>query len=134
MSMSTSNKAKVLYVEHNPFKRKIISFVLEAQGLNVKTTGDGQDGVNIALEWLPDLVLTDLKAPKLDGFQLAQTLRAHPHTNHIPIVAYTDNPHNGTWTKAQSAGINRLIPKQISSSELFDLLRLYIPGSSEKPG
>jgi CheY-like chemotaxis protein len=112
-------KAKILYVDDDPIMQKLVPFFL-AQHFQVRTAGNGHEGVEIALKWLPDLILTELRMPIIDGFQATQVLHADPRTRQIPIVAFMAPSEASLRAKAQEAGLNGFIPK---SSLLVDLVR-----------
>jgi CheY-like chemotaxis protein len=121
-------KAKILYIEDDPFLRQIVSSTLEEQGLQVRTASNGQEGVAMALEWLADLILMDLKMPIMDGFQATKALQADPRTRHIPIVAFSAAFEPGIQARTQAAGMNGFIQKPISPDKLVRIIRAYLPG------
>jgi CheY-like chemotaxis protein len=120
-------KAKILYIDDDPFLRQTVSLLLEEQGLQVRTASNGQEGVAIALDWLADLILMDLKMPMMDGFQATEALRADPRTRHIPIVAFSAAFEPGIQARTQVAGMNGLILKPISPDKLVKMVRAYLP-------
>jgi CheY-like chemotaxis protein len=124
---TTDSRAKILCVDDDHGQRLLLSFLLERQGLEVRTAGDGEEGVAIALEWVPDLILMDLMMPGMDGFQAAATLRADPRTAHIPILALTAYGEEKMQARAKAVGINGFVLKTILPADLLDTLREYLP-------
>lgn len=120
-------KAKILYVDDDPVMRGTISLIFERQGLQVRTASNGNEGVQMALEWLPDLILMDLMMPIMDGFQATEALHADPRTRHIPIVAFSAAAEASVWARTQAAGMNGLILKSISLDKLVRIVRAYLP-------
>lgn len=123
----SSTKAKVLCVDDDHGQRLLLSFLLERQGLDVRTANGGQEGVDVAQEWLPDLILMDLMMPGMNGFQAAEILRADPRTANIPILALTAFGEEKMQAEAETAGINGFVLKTILPADLLDTLREYLP-------
>ncbi len=124
---TTDSRAKILCVDDDHGQRLLLSFLLERQGLEVRTAGDGEEGVAIALEWRPDLILMDLMMPGTDGFQATQALRADPRTADIPVLALTAYGEEKMQAKAKAVGINGFVLKTILPADLLDTLREYLP-------
>ncbi|RMH50294.1 MAG: hybrid sensor histidine kinase/response regulator [Zetaproteobacteria bacterium] len=85
-------KLKVLYAEAAPFFRNLVVPVLETLNLEIWQASDGAEAVRILEERTPDLILTDIEMPNMDGYELATWVREHPHLAEIPIVALTATP------------------------------------------
>lgn len=79
----------LLLVEDNEMNRDAISRLLERRGFTLVTAVDGEEGVRLCREQLPDLVLMDLGLPGIDGFEATRRIKADPATAHIPVVALT---------------------------------------------
>jgi CheY-like chemotaxis protein len=122
------SKAKILYIDDDAIQRQIIFHVLDQHGFEVETAIDGQVGVKLAQDWLPDLILMDLMMPVMDGFQAAEALRAHPDTQHIPIIAYSARDDDDMPARVQAVEMNGFLIKTISSQELLESLATYLPG------
>ena len=126
--MSDSDtRPKVLCVDDDHDQRLLLSFLLERQGLDVRTASDGEEGVTIALEWLPDLILMDLMMPGVDGFEAAERLRADERTAQIPILALTAYGEEKMQAKAEAVGMDGFVLKTILPADLSDVLREQIP-------
>lgn len=123
---SSIGQARVLYVEDEPIIRKIISILLERAGVQVRTAGDGREGVKVALEWRPDLILMDLMMPVMNGFEATQTLRADPRTQQTPILAYSAADETGFQARALQIGMNRFISKSTPHQQLVGTVRTYL--------
>ncbi len=120
-------KAKVLCVDDDHNQRLLLSFLLERQGLEVRTAHDGQEGVTIALEWSPDLILMDLMMPGMDGFEATEVLRADPRTQHIPILALTAYGEEKMQARAKAVGIDGFVLKTVLPADLLETIREYLP-------
>jgi CheY-like chemotaxis protein len=120
-------KAKILYVDDDQILGEIMRMVFEQQDFQVRTASNGHEGVEIALEWLPNLILMDLMMPIMDGFQAAEVLRADPRTRHIPIVGFSGASETSVQAKLRAAGMNGFIPKSSSPNDLIRTLHAYLP-------
>ena len=126
---STDTRSKVLCVDDDHEQRLLLSFLLERQGLDVRTAGDGREAVAIALAWLPDLILMDLMMPGVDGFETTKKLRADPRTAHIPILALTAYGEEKMQAQAREVGMDGFVLKTILPADLSDVLREHLPSS-----
>ena len=123
----TDTRPKVLCVDDDHDQRLLLSFLLERQGLDVRTASDGEEGVTVALEWLPDLILMDLMMPGVDGFDATERLRADQRTAQIPILALTAYGEEKMQAKAEAVGMDGFVLKTILPADLSDVLREHIP-------
>jgi CheY-like chemotaxis protein len=114
-------------VDDDHDQRLLLSFLLERRGLDVRTAYDGAEGVAIAREWLPDLILMDLMMPGVDGFEATKQLRADPRTSHIPILALTAYGEEKMQAKAEAVGMDGFVLKTILPADLSDVLSEYLP-------
>ena len=80
---------KILIVEDEEATRETWAEFFENAGYTVVQAGDGQEGLDVARQERPDLVLLDLKLPRLDGYQVCQRLKGDPLTAHVPIIMIT---------------------------------------------
>lgn len=124
---NTNTRLKVLCVDDDHDQRLLLSFLLERQGLDVRTACDGEEGVTVALEWLPDLILMDLMMPGVDGFEAAKRLRADERTAQIPILALTAYGEEKMQSKAKAVGMDGFVLKTILPADLSDVLREHLP-------
>ena len=80
---------RILIVEDSEDTRFVYAAILNLDGYEVLEAADGESGIGIALEQRPDLVITDINMPGLNGFDVARRMRADERTARIPIVAVT---------------------------------------------
>ncbi len=83
------SKFKVLLVDDNHDKRQLLTVALEAAGYSVHTATDGLEGLSAVDALQPDLIITDVMMPRMDGYEMARRLRANPATRFIPIIIQT---------------------------------------------
>lgn len=79
----------ILIIEDYVPLRTNLSEALDLEGYRVYQTGDGQEGLALAMQHLPDLIITDLQLPGLDGNQIIQALRQNASTAALPVVLVT---------------------------------------------
>ena len=123
-----SNKT-ILHIEDNASNRKIVRDLLSRASYRLIEAIDGELGVVMAVQQLPDLILMDLQMPKMSGLEATRQLRANPKTANIPIIAVTSFALSGDDQKALEAGANAYLAKPYSPRELLGLIRKYLPES-----
>ena len=82
-------KFSVLVVDDDPDKRMLLAVALEMAGYEVRTANDGVEGLAAIESYQPDLIITDVMMPKMDGYELARKVRANPQTRFTPIIIQT---------------------------------------------
>jgi two-component system cell cycle response regulator DivK len=120
------SKSKVLYVEDHPAQRDILAQMLELNGFEVAVAGDGLEGVEKARSWLPDLILMDLRMPKMDGFEAIKVIRATEETQGIPIIAISAWASAKHKERAIDAGANEHFTKPVDLNRLLTTIGRYI--------
>jgi two-component system, cell cycle response regulator DivK len=115
----------VLIVDDNDKNRKLARDVLRVAGFQTLEAASGAEGMALAAERLPDVILMDLRLPDIDGTEAAQRLGDEPQTASIPIVALSSLPveEGGDWLEA--AGFAGWLEKPIRVSEFPDQVRRY---------
>ena len=115
----------VLIVDDNDRNRKLARDVLRVAGIRTLEAATAAEGIVIASEHLPDLILMDLRLPDLDGTGAARLLRTEPRTAHIPVVAMTALPLDARDDWLFDAGFAGYIGKPIDIDELPDVVRRF---------
>lgn len=82
-------KFSVLVVDDDPDKRMLLTVALQMAGYEVRTANDGEEGLAAVEAYQPDLIITDVMMPKVDGYELARRVRANPLTRFLPIIIQT---------------------------------------------
>jgi len=83
------SKSNILVVDDNPDKLNLIKAALNLAGYNVTTATDGDEALTAIESYQPDLVITDVMMPRMNGYELAQRIRANPVTKFIPVIMQT---------------------------------------------
>src|ERR671921_184686 len=117
---------RILVVEDNERNLKLVRDVLQYAGYDVIAASSGEQGVALARERVPDLVLMDLQLPAMDGTEALRILRADPLTRAIPVVAVTAFAMKDDRERALNAGFDSYIEKPISVRALADQVRGFL--------
>ena len=117
----------ILYVEDNEPNRMIVRDLLKRTAYQLIEAYDGEAGVAMALEKLPDLILMDIQLPKISGLEAIRQLRAQTATAATPIVAITSFALSGDEQKAKEAGATAYLAKPYSPFDLLKLIRKHLP-------
>jgi two-component system cell cycle response regulator len=106
--------ARILVIEDNPANLDLMTYLLKAFGHTPLAAQDGEEGLEIARQEEPDLIVCDVQLPKLDGYEVARGLKIHPRLRTIPLVAVTALAMVGDRDKVLAAGFDGYIAKPIS--------------------
>lgn len=117
--MSVNGAGKVLVVDDEPQNVMLLQDLLEAHGYRVWTAGDGQNGLVLATEHNPDVVLLDVMMPRLSGFDVCRRLKAEPSTAMIPVLLVTALDAREDRLAGIDAGASDFISKPIDSADLI---------------
>jgi CheY-like chemotaxis protein len=120
-----SARKSVLVVEDNADNRTLMMDLLISMNYDVFEAPDGEQGVRLALEKKPSLILMDLSLPEKDGWQAARELKADLETAQIPIIALTAHAMTGDRERALEAGCDDYLVKPINLAELIDKIKGY---------
>jgi len=113
----------VLIVDDNDRNRKLARDVLRMAGIRTLEAATAAEGIAIASEHLPEVILMDLRLPDLEGTEAARLLRADPRTARIPVVAMTALSLDARDDWLLDAGFAGYIVKPIDIDELPDVVR-----------
>jgi CheY-like chemotaxis protein len=111
-------KYKVLIVEDNPMNMRLIEMILKSDNYLLLKARDGEEALAIAAMDHPDLVLMDIRLPRLSGLEVARRLRKTAQFSHIPIIALTAHAMKGDEEKAIEAGCDSYVSKPIDTRKL----------------
>ena len=110
--------AHILVVEDSQTQATQIKMVLENAGdLMVTVANSGLDGLRLAQDTLPDLIVLDIVLPDMDGFQVCRRLKRDPATMSIPVIMLTEKSSANATVSGLQAGADDYIPKDLFASE-----------------
>jgi two-component system cell cycle response regulator DivK len=116
----------ILIVEDNEDNRVLFVDVLAIHGYDITTAINGKEGVRLARQMMPDLILMDIQMPVMDGITAASILKADQATSGLKIIALTSFAMRGDEEKFLAAGFNGYLCKPINTRELPDLVRVWL--------
>jgi CheY-like chemotaxis protein len=119
---------KVLIVDDNNNNQLLLRDLLIIQGYEVSVASDGQEGVDLAMELKPDLILMDIQMPGMDGMAATRVLKETLETRGIKIVALTSFAMRGDKEKFMAEGFDGYLSKPINTRELHNLVKQWLVG------
>ncbi len=117
---------KILVVDDSRELRTVLSAQLKKQGFEVGLAVDGQDAVNKAPTFKPDLIIMDLMMPRMDGFEATRQLRQLPQTRHIPIVMLSALGGEEDIVRGMEAGATDYIVKPFRAPEMSAKIKTHL--------
>ncbi|MEW6541512.1 MAG: response regulator [Bacillota bacterium] len=121
---------KILIVEDNGKNRTLLKDLLHYHGYDTIEAKDGAEGISLAKEHLPDLILLDIQIPVMDGLTVLKILKESDETRNIKVVALTSFAMKGDKEKLLAAGFDHYISKPIDTRELPKLIKQIFTDNS----
>ena len=125
------SKKKILYVEDNDDNVYMLKPRLERKGYEVLIAVDGKEGIYLAKNRNPDLILMDLDLPIIDGWEASKQLKEDTNTKHIPIIALSASVMAEDKNKAMDAGCDDFDSKPVDFNSLMAKIRSFLPDENE---
>jgi two-component system, cell cycle response regulator DivK len=116
----------ILLVEDNPDNRTIYGTILRHVGYIVAEAASGEEGLELARELMPALVLMDVAMPGIDGWEATRILKADPETAGIPVVALTAHAMTEDRRRAQEVGCDGYLSKPIEPRRVVEEVRRLV--------
>ncbi len=123
MMNACEKRPRVPLVEDTPFLRFAFGRLLRLNGFDVWEANDGRDALDCIADFRPQLILTDLRMPVMDGFELIRTLRSDPRTADLPVLAFSADPTEYLERQARQAGAADYFTKPIDLASFMKRLR-----------
>jgi CheY-like chemotaxis protein len=114
--------AKVLVIEDEEILRESILNILKLNGFSAIEAVNGRQGLQLAKEWVPNLILCDIRMPELDGYEVLRALRQDPVTASIPVIFLTAESIQKVIDKGQSLGAKGYLSKPFSTAQLLETI------------
>ncbi len=124
---------RILVVDDEPQITRVLRTTLSAQGYDLRVANDGETALEIMKDWTPDLVITDLAMPRMDGLELCRRVRAKAE---MPIIVLSVRGEERTKVQALDAGADDYVTKPFGMSELLARVRANLrraPASEPEP-
>lgn len=116
-------KRRILIVDDDALIRQLLALILTSAGYSVTEAVDGRDAMNKLGGKAVNLVITDLRMPKMDGIELTRELRGNPSYENLPVVMLTSDFQDYKRREAEEAGVDRWISKPFIPNRLIHTLR-----------
>lgn len=129
-SIESSPRAKILIVDDEPQIIRVLRTALSTQGYVVRIAANGVEGADLALEWKPDLVITDVSMPEMNGVELCRELRAN---SDVPIIVLSVRDKEHMKVEALDAGADDYVTKPFSIQELQARVRAQLRRTLSEP-
>ncbi len=120
--------ATVLIVDDSPTEVHVLKTMLEKNGYSVISATSGEQGIAVAKERKPDVVLMDIVMPGLNGFQATRQLTTNPETAHIPVLIVTTKNQETDRVWGMRQGAKDYLTKPVSEQELIGKVRTVLGG------
>jgi two-component system cell cycle response regulator DivK len=116
---------RILVIEDQEDNRLILNDLLTSFGYEVLEAVTGEEGLNLAENSNPDLILMDIQLPRMDGYEVTRRIKANPKLYHLPIIAVTSFALSGDKEKALAAGCDGYITKPFKPMEILPIIRSF---------
>jgi two-component system KDP operon response regulator KdpE len=123
----TELKANILVVDDEPQITRVLKTSLSSRGYGIRTASDGEEALQTMKEWQPDLIVTDLRMPNMDGLQLCRRIRTE---SRIPIIVLSVKGEDTIKVEALDAGADDYVTKPFSMNELVARIRAALRRAS----
>lgn len=124
---SDADRPVVLVVDDEPVNLKLAEIVLRSEGFEVETATDAISALEVLKTCEPDVIVMDVQLPGMDGWELTRRLKRNAATSHIPVIALTAYGTKGDDARAREAGCTAFVAKPVSTRDLPEIIRRYLP-------
>lgn len=118
--------AKIVIAEDEPDIRELIAFTLRFAGHEVITAGNGQEGFDLTKQERPDLVLLDVRMPKLTGYDACRKIKADPELGHIPVIFLSAKGQESEIAQGFAAGADEYLLKPFAPDQLTERVKAIL--------
>ncbi len=116
----------ILVIDDDVNALKLLGYTLRKAGFNILLAQNGFEGLSKAEEHIPDLIVSDLMMPRMDGYEVTRRLRANPKTQHIPIIILTAKSQVQDKVAGFEAGANDYVTKPVMPAELIARIKAQL--------
>lgn len=117
---------RILSIEDQVDNQRIVRDLMASAGYQVIEAIRGDQGVSLAEQCNPDLILMDIQLPGLDGYEATRRIKANPKLRRIPIIVVTSYALSGDEEKARAAGCDAYLAKPFDAMKLLAVVRQYL--------
>ncbi len=123
-----SETKKILIVDDEQDIVETLKFMLEAQGYECFCAYDGETGLNMAKEIIPDLMILDVMMPKINGYKISRLLKYDNKYKDIPIIMVTARSQEDDKIIGKETGVNEYITKPFELDDVIEKVKEYLSG------
>ncbi|MDR3478329.1 MAG: response regulator [Gammaproteobacteria bacterium] len=123
---------KILIIDDTPDSLELIRYLFVTQGYDILVAEDGQKGFEMALREVPDLIVTDIRMPKMSGFDLIKKILETPSLSDVPCIAITAQAMKGSHDKILSAGFKMCLEKPVDPERLLAQVESFLKNRIKK--
>jgi len=124
--MAVEAQKTILIIEDDPVIRGLLELNLGDEGYTVISAEDGQEGIRLATEKVPGIILMDMRLPGITGWEATRRLKAAQETCHIPIIALTAQSTSQDLRRCFDAGCDAFMTKPIQFAQLFTKIEMLL--------
>lgn len=123
---------RILVVDDDAVNRDIVRTRLEAAGYEVSEAANGEEGVSLAQELVPDLIILDVMMPKVDGLLACRILKSNAGTRNVPVLMLTARNQQLEELRGWESGADEYLTKPCDHKQLLDTVARLLSGAKEK--
>ncbi len=126
-----SEKPKLLIIDDQPFIVAIFTELFRSDEIELVSASNGEDGLEMALKELPNLIFLDIEMPRMDGLTVCKKLRQDPRFEKIPIFLLSAKGEGPTEDEQQEIGVTGYLTKPFSPLQIYGLIKQYLNISTD---
>ena len=119
-------KKSVVIIEDEPFIIEALTFLLENEGLDVRSISDGAKAIDFIVKSKPNLVILDIMLPNVSGMKILEDIRKMNEISHLPVLMLTAKGQKKDRKAAEEAGVSKFMTKPFDNQELIEHVKLMI--------
>lgn len=124
--------ATILVIEDDSSLRDTLRIHLSSAGYSVRVAADATEAIRVILQGVPDLILSDVTLPYMDGFELLEVLRRDESTRHTPVILLTGLVDDDNYVKGIRLGASAYLTKPVLRDELLKTISGALRGAAKK--
>ena len=119
-------KKSVVIIEDEPFIIEALTFLLENEGLDVRSISDGANAIDFIIKSKPNLVILDIMLPSVSGMKILEDIRSMDEISNLPVLMLTAKGQKKDRRAAEEAGVSKFMTKPFDNQELIENVKAMI--------
>ncbi len=119
-------KKSVVIIEDEPFIIEALTFLLENEGLVVRSISDGANAIDFIIKSKPNLVILDIMLPNVSGMKILEDIRSMDEISNLPVLMLTAKGQKKDQRAAEEAGVSKFMTKPFDNQELIENVKAMI--------